>query len=331
MPLENIPWAVLDGITSATLARMLAFTASGGEEGVAGIGDFVVRQTTVASGSVRVGLGGGILINRYPGARNESYMVRAGDETPVAIAANSTGSVRYDLVICRIDDWNYPGQQSTPGALPTNVVAVSKFAVLSGVASNVKTASQLNLGYPAIALARIAVPAATSAITQAMITDLREKAVPRRKRDVRAVGQLSGRNNTLAQTATTGEIFPQDGIFTVEIPYWATRMVVQSHLGGISLAPGTAYGSIWVRIGNGRSDAFNTQTSNIDATAARSDPSRETALVADSVAIPAAMRGQSIQIVMAGRKLGGTVNLLADGATSMALDMEFLESATEDL
>src|SRR4051794_20120017 len=136
MPLENIPWAVLDGITSASTGRMLAYTASGGEEGVAGIGDLLVRQTAVASGSVRVSSGGAILVNRYPGVKNESYFARAGDETLVAVPQNAGGSTRYDMLVVRIDDWNFAGAQAKPQTLPTNAVPVSKFQLITGVSSS---------------------------------------------------------------------------------------------------------------------------------------------------------------------------------------------------
>lgn len=331
MTMENIPWGVNGGIVSASLARMLAYQATGSEEGVAGLGDFLVTQTTVASGTVNVANGGGIMLNRYPGAKNESYMCRAGDSTPVAVPPNATGSPRTDMLVAYIDDWNFAGQQATPATLPTNSVPAAKFKVITNVPASAKKFSDLaGANYPGLALARITVPANTSAITKAMIYDLREKAVPRRKRDLRAVGQLAGRDNTLAVTTAAGEQFPNDGVFTVEIPYWASRVRVKHDLAGILSPAGSSAGVIWVRIGHGRADAINTQASAVD-TPNHADPMRVTGMSADDVAIPAAMRGQSVTVLLMGKKTGGTVGLKADFATAMTLDLEFVEAATEDV
>lgn len=331
MTMENIPWALLGGITSASLARMVAYQATGGEEGVAGIGDFVVTQTTVASGNVVVGSGGAVMVNRYPGVKNESYMCRAGDPTNVAVPPNATGSSRTDMLICRIDDWNAPGGQAVPGSLPTDTVPAAKFQVITGVSSSAKKAKDLGLNYPAIALARITVPAGTSAITQAMITDLREKAVPRRKRDLRATAQLAGRDNSLVTTTAVGEQFPNDGLWTVEVPEWATRVRFVANWGSLQLAPGTNYSLLYVVFGWGTAFQFSSEASAVDNAISGTSYSRVEGLVVGDLAVPAAARGASISVMMRGRKMDGTVALKADWATMISVDMEFLEAPTEDL
>src|SRR5690242_5446929 len=155
MAFDPMPLAVKGGIHSEALLRMVAFRAAEGGEGVSGIGDLMVRQQSVASGNVDIAVGGATLVNRYPGVVNESYVGRASSLTSVAIAPNAGGATRYDLVIARIDDWNFPGSQAVPGALPTATVPVFKPVVLSGVAATA-TARSLGLAYPAISLARIA-------------------------------------------------------------------------------------------------------------------------------------------------------------------------------
>lgn len=329
MTFENIPWAVGGGVVSPAMARMLAYQAAGGAEGVSGVGDLLVRQLSVAGGSVRIGSGGAILTNRYPGSKNESYMLRAGDETNVAVPANAGGSTRYDLVIARIDDWNMPGGQATPGTLPTSTVPAAMPQVLTNVGAGVTTAAELNLNYPAIALARLAVPAATSSITQDMITDLRQVAVPRSKRDVRSVSQVAGRDNDLTVTATTGEQFPDDGVFSFKVPEWATQAIIKSDLAGLYVPAGTVAGALSVRFGHGRADEINTQASLINFTAASA--MTVAGMVADTVDIPATMRGQTVTVLLIGRKVGGTVNLKANAWTAFALDVEFQEIASEDV
>jgi hypothetical protein len=329
---ENIPWMIKGGKHSEGSGRRVLFHATGGEEGISSIGDLRVLQQAVATGSVKVSVGSCVMVNRYPGARSESYDGNNPSETTVPIAANASGATRYDMVIARIDDWNYAGQQATPDPLPTDAVKAFKLTVVTGVSASAKTARELNLNYPAIALARIAIPAATSAITQAMITDLREQCQPRRKRDFRVVNQKPGRDNSLTVTATAGEQFPNDGAFTVEVPVWATQVSVLHTLGSVFAPAGTVYGLIWFRFGHGRGDVIVSESSLIDLSSlVRGDHSRVHAINGAVIAIPAAMRGQSVTVLLMGRKMGGTQNLKADYATSMSLDMEFLEAPTEDV
>ena len=329
--MENpIPWMVQGGLHSAVLGRQVAYQATSGAEGIASLGDLRVRQSAVAAGNVIVGSGGAIMLSRYAGVKGESYMGSNPGDTTIAIPANGGGATRYDLIIARIDDWNMPGAQAVPAVLPTATAPAFKLTRINGVGAGVKTAKELNLGYPAIALARVALPAGQSSVTQAMITDLREVAVPRRKRDLRVVNQLPGRDNSLTVTAATGEQFPNDGAFTVEVPEWATQVKLIEILGGVFAAAGTSYGSIWIRFGSGRSDVINTEATLIDFTSPKADPSRVTAMNGATINIPSTMRGQSVLVLLIGRKLGGAVNLKADASTAMSLDMEFVEAATED-
>ena len=95
MAVENIPWTIQGGKHSAGAARRVLFHATGGAEGVSSIGDMRVLQQTVAAGSVRVTPGSCVMVNRYPGALNESYDGRNASDTTVTIAANGSGSTRY--------------------------------------------------------------------------------------------------------------------------------------------------------------------------------------------------------------------------------------------
>lgn len=335
MAMENIPWALLGGITSASIGRMLAYAATGGEEGVTGIGDFRVRQTAVASGNIRMDAGGAVLINRYPGVKNESYIVRAGDETQIAVPQNAGGTTRYDLVVARVDDWNFPGGQATPGTLPTDTVPAAKFEVITNVASSTKTAAQLNLNYPAVALALLAIPASTATITQAMIVDLREKAVPRRRRSLNIKAYDSGRPHQDLDSAS-GEFFPTDASWAIEVPYWATQMRVKAEWGGIIIRSGDRKGHIWARIGAGQTYQVDTEVGGWDAAGLPISVStyyRETWLTGDTLPVPLAMRGQSVNFRLMGKVSTGTTGgyPAADATTTAVLDVEFLEAPTEDV
>jgi hypothetical protein len=329
MAVENIPWMIQGGKHSAASGRRVLFHATGGAEGISSIGDLRVQQQAVATGSVKVGVGSCVMVNRYPGAVNESYDGKNASETTVTIAANGSGSTRYDLVIARIDDWNVAGQQATPGTLPTDTVAAFKLTVISGVSASVKTAKQLNLNYPAIALARIALPAATSAVTQAMITDLREKAVPRRQRHLQTFSVTAGTTDSLD---VNGEYFPNTQ-FTVEVPEWATHARVTATWYGVRFPSGTTrYGTVHLRIGAGRADVINTQSTGFDPAVTTANTSRNTLGLADVRSIPATMRGQSITVAPIGTMSGGAGGFIAmDGLSSIVVDIEWLEAPTEDV
>lgn len=324
MAVENIPWMIQGGKHSAGAGRRVLFEAVGGAEGISSVGDMRVLQQAVATGSIKVTPGSAIMRNRYPGGAGEAYDGKVLTDTTVAIAANGSGSVRHDLVIARIDDWNVAGQQATPATLPTDTVAAFKLAVITGVASTVKKASELNLGYPAIALARIAIPAATSAITQAMIFDLREKAVPRRQRHLHTANLAPGDSDA---ADVNGEYWPNVGSFVAEVPEWATRAKVLVNWYGVkTTAASTRSGGLYARLGAGRADVVNGAQTTWSA--AQTPP---VIGLADDLAIPSTMRGQSITIapvVQLNAGSGGYLN--ADAYTSVVFDIEWLEAPTED-
>lgn len=324
MVMENIPWGVLGGIVSASVARMLAYQASGGQEGVAGVGDWRVRQTLVASSSIRIDAGGGIMVNRYPGVKNESYMARSGDETQIAVPANGGGSTRYDLVVARVDDWNFPGAQPVPGSLPTDTVAVAKFQIITGVSSSTKTAKQLNLNYPAIALARLAVPAGTATITTAMITDLRRKAVPRRERVTKQADSTgapsSGAVNAL--TSSSFVVWPAVATWQIEIPEWATRAIVRADVSSTILKAGNASGTFIVTVNGANASQYASFDENYTGS-----PARTNLVTIGDVSIAEAIRGTTVTFAMKGRRTSGVGYLDADVYTSTLIDIEFIEEA----
>lgn len=327
MALENIPWAVLGGRHSASVARMLAFNATGGAEGVAGIGDLQVKQQASAAASVQVAPGGATIINRYPGVINEAYVARAGSSTTVAVAGNSSGSTRYDLLVLRVDDWNFPGAQATPATLPTDSVPAVKFQVISNVPSGTVSAAELNLNYPALALARIAVPNGATTITDAMITDLRKKTVPQSARRLLSKGTADTRSWFLDVTTDAGKVFPDDALWTsIRVPDWATRANIVGTWGSLKFASGGSWGYLWVVLGEGRGDAVASQRTGFDS-AAGADPYRASFTTADQVTIPPAMRGQLITIALRGRSVTGLTGnwAEADEFSSISVDIEWLE------
>lgn len=316
MAAENIPWMIQGGKHSAASGRRVLYKATGGAEGVAGLSDCRVRQAAVANGTVIVGPGGATMVNRYPGIAGEAYDGQVLTDTVVNIAANGGGSTRYDLVIARIDDWNMPGAQATPGTLPTDTVAAFKLSVVQGVGSAVKTAAELNLNYPAIALARIAIPAATSAITTAMITDLRQVARPRRSRDL-----YNTQPTVSSSVGGTLADFQTQANRSIIVPEWASQMKVIGHLSGIKVNTADVAGNLYINFGSGlaTSQAFDLVGG-----------SRVSLMVSDTYTIPAALRGTAQTLKLRAQRNAGTGVVVSDSYSVIVWDVEFLEVASAD-
>lgn len=331
MTVENVPWMIQGGLHSAASGRRVLYKAVGGAEGVGGLGDLRVHQSAIADGNVQVEPGGAVMVSRYPGVKGEAYDGQVTATEPVAIAPNGGGATRYDLVIARIDDWNFAGQQATPADLPRDDVPAFKLAVVQGVASTVTTAKELALGYPAIALARVAIPAGTAAVTDAMITPLRKVAVPRRQRSL-TPRNLSGGATDDLNVAGAGEGWPDVANFTIEIPEWASRARMVAQWSGIYVPAGSSrVGQLWMRVAHGTANAFDTGSTFYDGMGL-TQASRQDFSAADDVAIPAALRGTSTVFWLFGNYTGGAGGYLhADAASSLYLDIEFLEAPAEDV
>ena len=179
----SVPWAIASNGAkhSGEVARTLAFAATQGSEGVISVGDMAVQQLAVAGASVQIIPGACAMLNRSPGGDHQTYVDRELATLQLAIASTSSGGGRSDLIVRRVEDPDFPSW-----AVPVDPLLgpYSRYAVISGVPNTTTTAKQLNLGYPAIALARIDIPLSTATITTAMIKDMRKVCNPRRQRFV---------------------------------------------------------------------------------------------------------------------------------------------------
>ncbi len=235
MALDPTPWVIAGGAQhSADLARALAFAATSGAEGVVLPDSLKVSPFSTAGGGVNVGPGAGILLNRSPGAAEQSYVARNASSTSVPIGATGAGGGRSDLVILRVRDHQYP---PWPAPADPATAQYTELFVVQNVPSGTTRASALNLGYPAIALARIDIPPSTSAITGSMIVDVRKVARPRRERIMFTAypAVKDGLSATAAAPHGTGfQDFPTH-TWSVDIPDWATIAVVRGTVAGVKV------------------------------------------------------------------------------------------------
>lgn len=242
MTWDPTPWFIGGGAQhSPEVARLLAYATSGGAEGVVEPADLKVSPLAVPGGSVRIAPGACLLRNRYPGGGQQSYVGRLAMQDTVPVTPTGSAGGRSDLVVARVLDPQYEG--SAPSD-PTDFDYV-RTAVIEGVAASTIASAQAaraycrTLGYPAIPLGGITLPASTGTVTAGMIRDLRAVALPREKRGQRMAFPTG--NNTMPTTSYSS--WPADVRTQVDIPEWATRALVLAHLSGIEV------------IGNGRTVA----------------------------------------------------------------------------
>src|SRR5699024_9788249 len=142
-------------------------------------------------------------------------------EVEVPVTATGSAGGRSDLVVARVLDPQYEGQ---PPADP-NDFDYSMVEIIEGVSSSTTSARDLNLNYPAIALARIDLPASTGTVEASHLTDLREMARPRVQRHLFTYGIKQSDPvpedwlNWPTAAPPDGEAWPNH-FWNVDIPSW---------------------------------------------------------------------------------------------------------------
>lgn len=330
MSWDSVPWAVGGGaLHSPEVARLLAYAATSGSEGVVGIGDCTVRALAVPGASVRVSPGATVIRNRGTGGAQQNYIARLATEDVVGIASTGSSAGRSDMVIARVEDpyaagtpWQDPADPTVGPYVFTRVLSnVPASAIASPTAARKYLAGT---GYSAIPLAGVTLPASTGTVTQAMVKSLREMANPRRQRII-FTRNLSAQE-TQTFTGDTGEVWPNVSTWTVDVPDWAARVKVVAQWGQVKVPPGNVQGNLWARIAS-----VDTQRVAYD-TPGSTQTARSSFIAADDIVVPAAVRGTLQNVYMMARLGNGpdASRLVLDNGSAIVLDMEFLEAAAED-
>lgn len=302
MTWNSAPWALDGALTNSKLARLATYAAVGGAEGVVGIGDLKVEPLVAPGGAVRVGPGSALVKNRSTGGTNQTYAVDNSGYDQVTIASTGAGVSRSDLVVARIQDPQYSPWAAPPVGTEQTYQYVETF-VISNVPAGTTSTSTLNggagLGYSAVALARIDLPASTSAVTSGMIVDLRKVARPRNIEYIRHLAATA--NDTLNPAVGVYKVFPAGIVFSVDVPEWAVVAKVTAFTEGLRLAKAGA-GKMRV----GFVDGGATSITNI-GDSATTYPARRSYNIGGEIAVPAAYRGTTRSI-----RMEGTINATAD-------------------
>jgi len=324
MTLKSTPWAIGGGAThDPALARTLAYSALSGEQGIIQPLDLRVRQYATPSGNVAIEGGAAAVLGTYANQFGQAYVARNEGFEALGIPA-TTASPRSDLIVLRIEDPEYSG--TVPADPLTHPYA--KFERIAGVSSTATTAPG-SYTAPHLVLARIDIPANTSAITQAMITDLRKMAKPRSKRLV--LPAAGSGTETLTSTASPGQIFPAAAVWDVDVPSWATSLRIVAHWNGI-FAPGTAGAQFAAQLTPRLGAELLTGGRSIVDRPTTADPMRISTTGGTSFSIPAAMRGTQQQLQLRAHLLNSSSNAARPQATTstyVLVDIEFVEEPAQ--
>ena len=320
---DAVPWMIGGGVEHSTnVARLLAYVAAEGQEGIIGTLDLEVRERAVPDGNVRIAPGACTILNRNPHVEYDAYAARLPIEDTVAIGATGSGGWRTDLVVARVMN---PFLQDEPFAPPSaadiaahNYQFVETYvipSVLSGAGSGAthptKAQVRAALGASsAIPLASVALPPSTGTVQQAHIKDWRQMAQFREAQ--RLFVTTPGGTVNLAD-ATWKDI----ASVSVEVPDWATHYSARAILGGLTFSNPQSIGNLRILLGTlgGQTTNFN------ESVAAGSD--RTTLMAGDAdVPIPANQRGGSLTLKVQGQKTSGQT-MVVNSASACSLDVVF--------
>lgn len=240
MTWQGVAWAIGGGaLVPVETARLLAYLAIGGMEGegVVGPGDCAVLPQVAPNASVRIMPGAIGVLNRMADpltGGQQAYLCRQPytqdnpwEDVPIVPTG---GSSRTDIVAVIVEDPQYAGQ-SAPAEIQNGPYV--KTVVYSGVSSGVTTLAQIDPGQAGYALARITLPAGTSQVTAAHITDLRQIPNPRTRQETKLLNCPSGTNQLL--TSVSGTTFPSQASWNVAVPKWAVRAHLELYVAGVKI------------------------------------------------------------------------------------------------
>ena len=325
MAMERVPYLVGGGFEhSAEVMRAMLAASTSGAEGIVNAGDFKVQPLSVPGTSVRVAPGNALIRNSYGGGQAQTYACRAGSETEVPIEATGSAGSRTDLIVARIDDPTYQG-----GSFDPLTFEAARFEVIQGVPASTKTVAGLGLTYPAIALARVTLPASTGTVTAGMITDLRQIALPRVQRHLFTHNLSNEETDTIGGPVgdPMGEAWP-NVFWNFSVPSWAARVRVRAILGGVRVEEKSPnnFGQLFVRFGT-VPNGFSTQMGRWDNSMA-GGITRQTFMVADDRTVPTSFRGTDSRAYIRATRTNSNSNTpRLDTFSSISLDLEFYETA----
>lgn len=305
-------WAIDEVDVPAAVARNVAYVGIAGADGVIEPGGLRVQPLAVPGNRVRVLPGAASVLNRYPGGSQQAYALYGPVQEEVPITATGSGGGRTDLIIARVRDPEFE-TTGAPGAT---------YEKIEGVPSNVTADYVDSLTYPALALAKVALPPSTSTITAGMITDLRSLARPRSQK-LNYFSQVASEQD-LTAVSPAFQDWPASFQPSVPVPKWATHADIKVTLTGIYAITAAVAGVTRLTLGGvGVPDVqYDTPAATNPA-----DPNTTTIIMGGTLSV-SAFAGTSRVIKTSGTRLAGSGALRAStGRSSILFEVEFQERA----
>jgi hypothetical protein len=327
MATDPVAWGADDGLHTPELYRVLAAVAGEREGGVLGLNDCKVVPLAVPGAGVNVNPGVAVIPCRIAGMVDQFYVARIPTQDTAGVTATGAGSGRTDLEVYVVDP---------PPANPNTFVRVLSNVGAGGTLPAPVTNRATALAYLAAQglsaepLGLVVLLASTATVNAGNITDLRKVARPRKDRSLYTVNPGAVSNLTTVSPAW------QDWTMapTVDVPSWATRLVVSAHVRcrldrSTTTVNGTAAGYLRVRLGgtSGAPVAVSQSVAYDEFAAFADGVARVSVDVADIITVPASLRGQTVTMALQGNKSSGNKNLYVDTASFAQLDYEWQESA----
>jgi hypothetical protein len=341
------PWG-LDGARSpASLAR-LANRAAVKQSGIINAGDLKVLPLSTPGNGVRIVSGGAVLENRYEADVNQAYVVEATSEEILDAADNFTGitsqgSTQSHLICVTVGDPNYSTAGHawlTDGNKPVTAEAKLDYQyvrpwVIKNVPAGTVRVEDLPAPptFPCYAVARIDVPASTTAITSGMIIDLRE-VVNRRQKEEQWNVAIAVADPLNVSGNYVYEIWPDNSMKNIYVPKWATRAYITAWIYSFSKNSNILTdAAMRVAMYDGGSRvAYAQQSVFYDPTIAGGGrgPGRYEVLMGAPMEIPSSARGTTRTFCTEATYANAAamaLSLTTDSRTSVMISLRFSEEA----
>lgn len=309
MSLYRVPILTNGADHPAAQFRMLIRDLARGAEGITEGDDLKVTQRATPGGGITVSDGSCVIKGRDDAFQGHYSAYNAG-AFDVDIAATG-GTGRSDMLIVRVEDPEYTG------SLNPAVDQIVYFQVISNVSSS---ATAIPDGRTGIPLARIDIPASTATITNAMITDLRKVANPRRD-FYQFIQSPSSLSTDISGTSGTYSNFSTAAGWSVAIPDWATTAILSLAVGQIRYNTAAFFGGLRATFGA----SLTVQPVVLDDN--QSGVRRGTIVLGDTLTIPSAYRGtsQTLRFQACG-STGNAGKVGVDSSTTLLANVQFLEA-----
>ena len=333
MTLAKGVWAVDEQTIPAVVARLQLQAATRNGNGVLSPSAMVVRPLDVPGQGVLISDGAGVALGREA-ADQGSYFVRNIGDAQVSLTATGSSGPRSDLIYVRVED---PTVDGTPWSWNPETDQLVYFRVWEGCPASTEDVPEGETGIP---LARLDRPASTGPVTGSHIVQLAPKLDPRSLTDQLTMVGSWEIPDSVGNT-TEWEQWPSGAEWELDVPTWATQIVVSYRMDGVQYrrtgGPGgsgaDAQGYTRANFGGTGMQTVRHWVRGVSGDAGTRDYTRMSVGGGDTMDIPASWRGTTKVLKLQGAAIAGTGTgkIEADGGSMVTVTYTFRESARNDV